>query len=252
MSKFPSTSQNQDDAPTLAPPGTYAEAVYQRLRDEMFRGGLRPRDRLAEVEIARRMGVSQGPVREALARLRAEGLVVGQAHRGSFVSEISVSDVKDVYAIRQVLEQYALRLALPKMGDAEYKRLEEDVEQMRLAVDEGDTARHYAHDMRFHRRIYEWAGSPTVLQFWETIEAKIRKFAIYWTPVAFRQDPTWPVQIHYDLMDRMRDGYGPALEEELERHLKGIWSGPPTDLGAADLVESGEVRAPSAARRARP
>lgn len=233
MSKRPLTSETPRAAtPVVAPPGTYAEVVYQRLRDEMFSGGLRPGDRLAEVELARRMGVSQGPVREALARLRAEGLVVGRAHRGTFVSEVSVEDVKDVYAIREVLDRHALRLALPKMGSDEYALLEQDVDQMRLAVKAGDTAAQYAHDMRFHRRIYEWSGSPTLVQFWETIEAKIRQFALYWTPVAFRRDPTWPVQHHDDLIAAMKKGYGPHLERELERHLGGIWEN--IERGMAD------------------
>lgn len=223
MSKPPPPIAERE-SPVAPPTGTYAEVVYQRLRDEIFAGDLGPGTRLAEVDIARRMGVSQGPVREALARLRTEGLVVGRAHRGSFVSGISVEDFRDVYAVREVLECQALRLALPRMGDAEYALLAGDIEQMRAAALAGDTPARYAYDMQFHRRIYEWSGSATLLQFWEVIEAKIRQFAIYWTPLAFRSDPAWPVQHHHDLIAAMKGGYGPQLEHELERHLAGIWS----------------------------
>lgn len=222
MSKPPPTTEAA--SPVAPPTSTYAEVVYQRLRDEIFAGKLGPGTRLAEVDLARRMGVSQGPVREALARLRTEGLVVGRAHRGSFVGEVSMEDLRDVYAVREILERHALRLALPRMGDAEYAVLEGHIGQMRAAALAGDTAARFASDMQFHRRIYEWSGSAILLQFWEVIEGKTRQFAIYWTPLVFRSDPDWPVRHHHDLIAAMKGGYGPELEEELARHLAGIWA----------------------------
>jgi DNA-binding GntR family transcriptional regulator len=213
------------DAP-LAPAlsMTFAEVVYQRLRDEILNGELRPGDRLAEVEVATRMGTSQAPVREAFTRLREHGLLISFRNRGSYVSEISVEEARDTYAVRLVLEVYATRLALPHMGKPEYTLLEKDIAAMERAAKRDNMAENLMHDMRFHRRIYEWSDSPTLLRFWDSIEVKIRKFAIVASPPVF-SDPLRPVASHYALLERMREGDTPELEAEIVRHLEVIWLG---------------------------
>src|SRR3954447_25484251 len=192
---------------------TYAESVYQELREDILSGRLRPGDRIAETEVAKRMGTSQGPVREAFTRLREQGLLISFTHRGSYVSEISVDEARDAYAIRAALERMALKLALPNMGAAEYTQLEGDIREMEIAARDGDVARNIAHDMRFHRRIYEWSHLPTLLQCWHIVEIKIRKFAVVASPSMF-EDPIRPVRSHYALMAQMKGGYSPGLEAE--------------------------------------
>ncbi len=205
------------------PSKTYAESVYHRLREEILTGQFPPGRRLAEIEVAQSMGTSQGPVREALARLRAEGLVITLPHRGSFVSEISVEEARDAYRVREVLERQALLLALPQMGIPEFSELEGEVRAMERAAKARRVVENLDHDMRFHRRIYEWSGSPTLLQLWDIIEIKIRKFAAVATPPAFTEDPLRGVESHYPLLEQMRAGYSTELEAELERHLSLIW-----------------------------
>lgn len=217
---------------------TYAEAVYQQLREEILTGQLRPGDRIAETEVARRLGTSQGPVREAFTRLREQGLVISFTHRGSYVSEISVEEARDAYAVRATLERQALRLALPNMDESQYARLQEDIREMEGAAGHGDVAGNLARDMRFHRRIYEWSGSPTLVQCWGIIEVKIRKFAIVASPPVF-EDPMRPVRSHYALIEQMKAGYSPELEAELDRHLSAIW------LSAQELAD-GALEAPTA------
>jgi DNA-binding GntR family transcriptional regulator len=207
----------------MGPSKTYAETVYQKLRDEIVSGVLRPGDRLAETEIAARMGTSQGPIREALARLRSQGLIQVFPHRGSFVAELTTDDARDIYNIRSILERRALELALPNLSADDYRLLESDIEEMAETARNGDTIGNVTADMRFHRRIFEASGSATLLQFWDFIEAKTRKFAATYTRIVF-SDPVMPAMSHYPLIERMREGYGPDLEAELDRHLDAIWT----------------------------
>src|SRR3954451_1490598 len=216
---------------------TYAESVYQELREDILSGRLRPGDRIAETEVAKRMGTSQGPVREAFTRLREQGLLISFTHRGSYISEISEDEARDAYAVRALLEREALRRALPNMGEPDYALLEDDIREMERAATDSDLAANLASDMRFHRRIYEWSGSPTLLQCWDIVEIKIRKFAIVAAPRIF-EDPIRPVRSHYALIEQMKAGYSPALEAELDRHLEAIWlnadehrSGAPVETG---------------------
>jgi DNA-binding GntR family transcriptional regulator len=201
---------------------TYAESVYQQLRDEILTGKRRPGDRIAETEVAQQMGTSQGPVREAFTRLREQGLLISFRHRGSYVSEISIDEARDAYAIRAVLEREAMRLALPRMGERDFEVLEKDIRAMEAATGSGDMAGNLERDMEFHRRIFEWSNSPTLLQCWDIIEMKIRKFAIIASPSLF-EDLLRPVRSHYELIEHMRAGYSPELEAELDRHLDALW-----------------------------
>lgn len=206
-----------------APSETFAEVVYQRLREEMLSGTLPAGARLREVEIAERMRTSQGPVREALARLREQGLIISFPYRGTFVSDISQAQAQDAYAVRVVLERFALQLALPRIGAKEFAVLARDVVVMEKAMKAGDLAGNVARDMRFHRRIYEWSGSPLLLQLWDIVAARIRKFAVVATPPVFSEDVLRGVRSHLPLLERMREGYTPELEAELDRHLSMIW-----------------------------
>jgi DNA-binding GntR family transcriptional regulator len=204
---------------------TFAETIYQELRSRILSGELKPGDRVAETEIAQQMGTSQGPVREAFARLREQGLLITFSHRGSYVSQISVDEARDAYAVRAHLERKALQLALPRMGEEEFAVLAKDIQAMEKAAESDDFAANLAADMTFHRRIYEWSGSATLLQCWEIIETKIRKFTIVANSPIFK-DPLPPARSHFALLARMREGYTFELEAELERHLAAIWLEP--------------------------
>lgn len=219
-------------------PAIYAESAYQQLRAEILNGELPAGTRLAETETARRLGFSQGPIREALSRLRADGLVISFTHRGSYVSEISIDEAQDAYRVRSVLERFALQLALPNMGNAEFRDLERMIENIESAAKARDLARNVACDMQFHRRAFEWSGSVTLLQLWENIEVKIRKFAIVATPPVFDASLVG-VRDHYRLLEAMRQGYSRKLEEALDRHLALIWM-TKNELAAAlrDKVEA--------------
>jgi DNA-binding GntR family transcriptional regulator len=212
--------------------------VYQRLRDEIVGGALAPGQRLVELDIARRMRTSQGPVREALVRLRAEGLILSLPHTGSFVSEISMEEARDAYQVRAMLERHALKLALPRMTQDAFTELERETQAMTRAVRRRRLAENIAHDMSFHRRIYEWAGSPTLLQLWDVLEVKIRKFAVVATVPLFRHDPLRGANSHYALLAKMKAGYSPDLEAELDHHLAMIW------LTTEDLMEGNRVSSP--------
>ena len=109
------------------------------------------------------MGTSQGPVREAFTRLREQGLLISFTHRGSYVSEISVDEARDAYAVRAILEREALRRALPNIGEPEYAQLQDEIREMEAAALAGDIAANLAHDMRFHRLYLRMVGVADVV-----------------------------------------------------------------------------------------
>jgi DNA-binding GntR family transcriptional regulator len=88
-----------------------ADYVYQWLREQMRLGGFAPGDRLREVELAAQLGVSRTPIREAIRRLASDGLVEGAPSRGVMFIELDKQQVRDIYALRAVLEGAAARKA---------------------------------------------------------------------------------------------------------------------------------------------
>jgi DNA-binding GntR family transcriptional regulator len=189
----------------------------------MLSGVLKPGERLVESDLAHQLGVSQGPVREALARLREEGLIIALPHRGSFVSEITVEEAVDLYRTREYIERRAIALALPNLGDDQYKLLEEDIAAMTEAAEAGRFPENVARDMEFHGRLFEWSGSPTLRAFWSHTEARTRKFIAVASPQAF-SDQASVAQSHFVLLDALKSGNAKTIDRELHKHLSAIWT----------------------------
>jgi len=112
---------------------TRAEQAYQRLREDISQQRLRPGDRLREVEIAARLGVSRTPVREALRRLESEGLIAFNASRGLSVTELSPTRVMELYAMREVLAGTAARFAALKAASLDVHTLQHILDAMAQA-----------------------------------------------------------------------------------------------------------------------
>jgi DNA-binding GntR family transcriptional regulator len=204
-----------------APAKTYAQTVFDRLRDEIVWGVLKPGDRLTEQGIAERMGTSQGPVREALAQLRSLGLIVALAHRGTFVSDISTEDARDIYEVRLILEREAMHRAVERMSQDDLADLRERVELLVRSSAE-NFMETVARDMALHRRIFELSGSKMLLTFWESIEARTMKFSAVTSPQVF-DDPVKIAESHYELLDLIAAKDHEALDDALEQHIMRIW-----------------------------
>lgn len=135
------------------------ERVYAQLRMDIVEGRLSPGDPLAEVEAAVRLGVSRTPVREALQRLAAEGLVTWIQGRGAFVSGLSIPDVVELFQVREALESYAARLAARSEGHREITPFIERFEASRSLVVEGDLDGYYRLIGEFDQMVLQLAGN---------------------------------------------------------------------------------------------
>src|SRR3954465_2999259 len=94
---------------------TLWQRVYDHLRSEILAGHLEPGTELAEVALSEQLGVSRGPLREAIGRLAAEGLVTVRPRRGAVVRSLSKEEFVELYQVREALELMAVRLAVPRL-----------------------------------------------------------------------------------------------------------------------------------------
>src|SRR6195256_2884675 len=132
-----------------------ADFVYESLRNAISDGRIAGGERVREEEVARNLGVSRTPVREALQRLQQRGLLVLGAGRGLVVAHLSQQEVVELYAMREILEGSAARFAAKHATAAEIAILYQLQEQLRAA--EGDAMLHVSLNRRFHQAIYEAA-----------------------------------------------------------------------------------------------
>lgn len=139
---------------------TMQEIVTDTIRDAILDGRYQPGQRLVADELAKDMGVSRMPVREALQRLEVTGLVSLVPHKGAVVNEFSKDEIIEIYHIRGVLDGLATRLATPHLAPADHKRLEEILKEMDRAVRAKDTDRILAVNRDFHAVIWQAAQAP--------------------------------------------------------------------------------------------
>ena len=125
--------------------------------------------------MAEQLGISRGPVREALRQLEQEGLIASFPYRGTVVVEIGSDEILRVLVpIRETIEQFAYGHAFERLGDVDFEEMAGLVESMSTAAGAGDLARVVDLDMAFHRVIVERSGQFHSLQVWDLIAPRIR------------------------------------------------------------------------------
>jgi DNA-binding GntR family transcriptional regulator len=151
-----------------------ASIIANQLRDAICYGTLPPGTQMAETELAARLRVSRGPLREAMQRLVQEGLLRSERHRGLFVIRLDADDVRDVYAARTAIERAACELILRREPEEAAARLEEIVEQMLRAAADGDARAVGDADYRFHEALVAASGSPRLVRMQRTLLVETR------------------------------------------------------------------------------
>ena len=144
-------------------PPTAQEAVLAELRRLITAGLLRPGQQIVQDALAVQFGVSRVPLREALKILEGEGQVTYVAHRGYFVTELSLSDLIEVYRIREILEAEAVSIAVPQMTAEDIHRLEEAERDVRAAADIADVVAMTSANRRLHFAILDACALPRLV-----------------------------------------------------------------------------------------
>jgi DNA-binding GntR family transcriptional regulator len=148
--------------------------IADRLREQIVSGAFAPGSRMIEPQLGARLGVSRGPVREALQRLVQEGLLVNIPNRGVFVVELDAADIKDIYTARRAIEREAATLLHRGKSPHHLERLAAVVEEMRALAGQGDTRLIAEQDLAFHNALVEAAESPRLSRMFTTLLAETR------------------------------------------------------------------------------
>lgn len=163
--------ERKESAAGLSHRKVFREEIYNAIRDAIFAGELKPGDRIIETYWAKELGVSQGPVREAIRDLEAQGLVETVPFKGSRVRSLTEKDIQDNYSVRICLESKSLRDAITMLTDDQLgeltEHLSEILQQMDDCANRGDLREFTECDTAFHRAIIDATGNMVLLRLWE-------------------------------------------------------------------------------------
>ncbi|MGF6885750.1 DNA-binding GntR family transcriptional regulator [Nocardia sp. GAS34] len=152
-----------------------ADEVVDRLRDAIFDGGYAPGAQLREVDLSAALGVSRGPVREALLRLEHEGLVRSEWHRGATVTALTPVDIAELHSLRGALEQLAVHQVCANAADDDLAAVVCAAERMAGVTDEHTMVRR---DIAFHDAVYAAARHGRLAQAWQAIRSQVHLFLL--------------------------------------------------------------------------
>lgn len=155
---------------------TLCERVYRHLRQEILADQLPPGTELSEVALSRELAVSRGPIREAMGRLAAEGLVTVRPRRGAEVRSLTPTELIDAYQVREALEVLAVRLAVPRITEPDLARLDELVDSMAGFAGKDQVADFFAANVAFHELLCELSGNEKLREVHHRLEGEISRF----------------------------------------------------------------------------
>ena len=203
---------------------TYAGEILQELRRRILTGELDPGERIGELATAEEFNTSQGPVREALAALRAEGLLVRLGRRGTFVSKTSLPDAFAAYEMRIRIEPHVAAKAASLRDEGDLALLRADHQAMREMAAVQDLPGFVQHDMVFHGRLYEICGSPVYSRVWEAVRGSVQMFNTIFGPQLFESSELADLaQDHQSLFELLERRDTEELQAEIAAHLQQIW-----------------------------
>ena len=218
---------------------TLSQRVYEHLRDEILADHLLPGTELSEVALSKELAISRGPIREAMGRLAAEGLITMRPRRRAEVRSLTPQELIDAYQVREALEVMAVRLLIRRVTEADLARLEELIDQMAAHGAEGAVREFFTANVSFHELLCELSGNPKLQEVHHRLEGEIGRFqnrtlalrgSMHDQEVAGKPQALDYLELPGDLGVRAWHPFGP-LSPVAARSLAGDQLAQPGDLG---------------------
>ena len=196
---------------------TLRQSVTEAIRQGILQGDLLPGAQVNQAQIAEQLGVSRGPVREALGQLEEEGLIKNTPYKGTYVTEITGDFISELYSIRRVIETFAVRQAVERATPNDLAELRAVLNEMYATAELDDMSRMGTLDIQFHYLICRSAHHNLLLQMWKSIEIGTRRC------LALRhrnyRSPADVIGTHPDILAAIETGQADRAHEILGTHI---------------------------------
>ena len=177
------------------------DVVFNTLRQAILRGELKPGERLMEIQLANKLGVSRTPIREALRKLELEGLVNMVPRKGAEVADITEKSLRDVLEVRKALEVLSVQLACEKITEEEIEELKRVAERFKDTLDDQDVTKIAEADVAFHDVIYTATDNQKLILLLNNLREQMYRYRVEY----LKKEEAYPQLIaeHEELIDNI-------------------------------------------------
>lgn len=177
------------------------DVVFNTLRQAILRGELKPGERLMEIQLANKLGVSRTPIREALRKLELEGLVNMVPRKGAEVADITEKSLRDVLEVRKALEELSVQLACEKITEEEIEKLKRVAERFKDTLDDQDVTKIAEADVAFHDVIYTATDNQKLILLLNNLREQMYRYRVEY----LKKEEAYPQLIaeHEELIDNI-------------------------------------------------
>ncbi len=194
------------------------DVIFDTLREAIIIGELKPGERLMEVQLAQKMGVSRTPVREAIRKLELEGLVEMLPRKGAHIADLSVKDIMDVLEVRATLDGLASSLSASRITDDEIKELKHVHSQFVNYVEKENLQGSIKKDVEFHDIIYRSSRNDKLIQISNNLREQIQRFRVIY--IKDYSSTRELIKEHIEIIDAITSRDPAAAMRLAQSHIK--------------------------------
>ena len=194
------------------------DVVFNTLRQAILRGELKPGERLMEIQLANKLGVSRTPIREAIRKLELEGLVLMIPRKGAEVAEITEKNMRDVLEVRKALEELAVQLACEKITDEEIEEMKKAAEEFKMILKSKDITEIAEADVRFHDIIYMATDNQKLILLLNNLREQMYRYRVEY----LKDERNYPTLMreHSEIVEGLMTKDKGRVTEAMHKHVK--------------------------------
>lgn len=193
------------------------DVVFTTLREAILRGNLKPGERLMEIQLAKKLGVSRTPIREAIRKLELEGLVVMIPRKGAEVAKITEKDLNDVLEVRCALEELAVELACRNITAEQIERMKQLLDEFKSAMSGNDVTSIAEKDVAFHDVIFTSTHNRRLIQLISNLSEQMYRYR-----VEYLKNPQGHAQLvkeHEEIIDNLERKDVEQAKKNIKKHI---------------------------------
>ena len=194
------------------------DVVFKTLRQAILKGELLPGERLMEIKLAKKLGVSRTPIREAIRKLELEGLVIMIPRRGAEVAGITGKSLRNVLEVRKALEELAIELACERMTESDIEELEKSMERFKKAVDKGDPMNIAKADEEYYDIIFQSTDNDKLMLLVGNLREQMYRYRLEYVKDADKRSLL--VTEHEHILNAIKARNVESAREYIREHIE--------------------------------
>lgn len=194
------------------------DVVFNTLREAILKGELKPGERLMELQLASKLGVSRTPIREAIRMLEQEGLAVTIPRKGAEVAKMTEKDMEDVLQIRDALDELAASIACELISQEEMEELKRTMHEFEESTKTGDLKRIAEADVKFHDIIYQATNNPKLVSMLSNLREQMYRYRVEY----LKDEKNYPILVkeHSEIVDGLSKKDKAKVTAAMHKHVE--------------------------------